>query len=290
MSPSRLVTGPGAGPATVSSYVRKLGASALALAAAFAVASAVLVSSSTPVEAGDPDIKESIHAGDTIYVTLSAIADRTPTARVAEDSDVNGVFTSSGRSDVTCDVGTPVADGSGASADNIVTLAFRVTSVTLPETDAASLNIETNSGAEGAYAADTSAAVRTVAETGESATPPPPRVGRAMVVLAGLIVVSVIAILYEQNGWTWPLPDSLHGAPSGTVAVGKSLAPLVIVSVATMVLTVEGGTMVADTFIKRRHAEAIAKRDAEWAAWLDKKEAAERDGKPFNEPPPSSSR
>ena len=53
------------------SYVRKLGASALVVAAAFAVAFAVLVSSSTPAEAGDPT-GDNRHVGDVIEVSAPA--------------------------------------------------------------------------------------------------------------------------------------------------------------------------------------------------------------------------
>ena len=86
----------------------------------------------------------------------------------------------------------------------------------------------------------------------------PSRVGRAMLLLAVLVAVSVMAVLYDHNGWDFLRNTGLDGAPSGIVKTGGSLAPLVVVSVTLMILVVEGGTMVADTF--RRQLQERARR------------------------------
>lgn len=129
----------------------------------------------------------------------------------------------------------------------------------------------------------------------------PSRVGRAMLLLAVLLSVSLFAVLYDQNGWTFLEGIGLGGVPSGLVRMGGSLAPLVFVSVTLMILVSEGGTMVADAFReqleKRRErarergreegiAAGLAEERARWQDWLARKQAAELEDRPFDEPPP----
>ena len=113
-----------------------------------------------------------------------------------------------------------------------------------------------------------------------------------MLVLAGLLLASVAAVLWNQNNWH--LPGELDGVPAGIVTAGGALAPLVIVSITLMVVVVEGGSMVAEQFLKRRYQsgveKGIADSDAEWEKWLAKKQAATEAGRPFDEPPPSERR
>ncbi|MYE32944.1 MAG: hypothetical protein F4X80_09910 [Chloroflexi bacterium] len=121
------------------------------------------------------------------------------------------------------------------------------------------------------------------------------RVGRAMLLLAVLLGISVSAVLYDHNGWDFLGSTALGAAPAGIVRMGSSLAPLVVVSVTLMVLVVEGGTMVADAFReqlqKRRQRERVRGREEErarWEEWLARKEAAEREDRPFDEPRPGA--
>ncbi len=121
----------------------------------------------------------------------------------------------------------------------------------------------------------------------------PSRVGRAMLLLAVLLGVSLFAVLYDQNGWTFLDGIGLGGVPSGLVRMGGSLAPLVFVSVTLMILVSEGGTMVADAFreqLQKRRERARergrAEERARWQDWLGRKQAAERENLPFDEPPP----
>ena len=121
----------------------------------------------------------------------------------------------------------------------------------------------------------------------------PSRVGRAMLLLAVFLGISAFAVLYDQNGWTFLEGIGLGGVPSGLVRMGGSLAPLVFVSVTLMVLVSEGGTMVADAFReqlqKRRERARERGREEErarWQEWLARKQAAELENRPFDEPPP----
>ena len=112
------------------------------------------------------------------------------------------------------------------------------------------------------------------------------RVGRAMLLLTILLAVSAGVVLYDLNGWHLP-GDALDGAPAGIVSAVGALAPFVILSITVMVLVVEGGSMVSEAFLKRRYEAGREAERAEWERWLERKEAAERDGLAFDEPPPS---
>lgn len=114
----------------------------------------------------------------------------------------------------------------------------------------------------------------------------PSRVGRAMLVLTLLLVVSGLAVLYDQNGWNLPL-DELGGFPNGIVKAGGSFAPLVIVSITLMVVAVEGGAMVSEAFLKRRYEQGAKDTQAKWEEWLARKEEAEKAGRSFDDPPPN---
>ena len=112
------------------------------------------------------------------------------------------------------------------------------------------------------------------------------RVGRAILLLTVLLAISVGAVLYDLNGWHLP-GDALNGAPSGMVTAAAALAPLVVVSITLMVLLVEGGSMVSEAFLKRRYQAGREDERAEWERWLERKEAAESQGRVLDEPPPS---
>ena len=134
------------------------------------------------------------------------------------------------------------------------------------------------------------------------------RIGRAMLLLAVLLGISVSAVLYDHNGWDFLGSTALGAAPAGIVRIGASLAPLVVVSITVMVLVVEGGTMVADAFRKQLQerarqrgreegmaegrekglAEGHEKERARWQDWLSRKQAAELENRPFDEPPPGA--
>ena len=74
------------------------------------------------------------------------------------------------------------------------------------------------------------------------------------------------------------------------MTAGILLAPLAFVSVTLMVVIVEGGHMVADAFRERLHQTERRKgreeERARWQEWLARKQAAEGENRPFDEPPP----
>ena len=84
-----------------------------------------------------------------------------------------------------------------------------------------------------------------------------------MLLLTALLAVSAIAVLYDHNGWDFLRSAGLGEAPGAIVRMGSSFAPLVVVSVTMMILVVEGGTMVADTFRRQLQERAREQGRAE---------------------------
>jgi flagellar biosynthesis/type III secretory pathway protein FliH len=76
------------------------------------------------------------------------------------------------------------------------------------------------------------------------------------------------------------------------------LAPIIVFVTASTVLIQEGGEMLAERYLKRRHAEGKAEGKEEgkkegreeahtqWRKWYNRKSEAEAAGRPFDEPPP----
>ena len=87
------------------------------------------------------------------------------------------------------------------------------------------------------------------------------------------------------------------------VAVGKGMGQLVIVVAAWTVILLEGYSMLAERYLRRRYqegrtegraegraegrVEGRSERDAEWATWLTRRQEAEARGEPFDEPSPA---
>ena len=84
------------------------------------------------------------------------------------------------------------------------------------------------------------------------------------------------------------------GSLATVIAIGQGMAPLVVVVTATTVVILEGSTMLAERYLQRRYEEGQAKGRAEgmadeaarWRAWNARRLEAEREGRPFDEPPP----
>ncbi len=109
------------------------------------------------------------------------------------------------------------------------------------------------------------------------------REGQFLSVVLLQYIVGVVGILLLW--WRDPRIDYLEAA--------KLLAPLVIVAAAHSVIIVEGVPMLAERFLKRKFnegkAEGKANQNRVWEGWLKRKEEAEANGTPFDEPMPSMS-
>lgn len=104
--------------------------------------------------------------------------------------------------------------------------------------------------------------------------------------LAGLLSYARV-VTAENPPLTWPeIAIIAIIAAAATVGIALPLAFGIV----------EGTAVVLAEFRKRFYreqgreegrTEAIQERDRLWEAWLERREAAERDGQPFTEPPPS---
>ena len=104
-------------------------------------------------------------------------------------------------------------------------------------------------------------------------------------------------------GWYEVADNTADSALATVVAVGKGMGQLVIVVAAWTVILLEGYSMLAERYLRRRYqegrvegrsegriegrVEGRSERDAEWAAWLVRRQEAEAQGEPFDEPSPA---
>ena len=73
------------------------------------------------------------------------------------------------------------------------------------------------------------------------------------------------------------------------------MAPIGFVSAANTIVVIEGGEMLAERYLRRRFQAGKAEGKEEglteawkvWEEWNQRRVAAEQEGRPFNEPPPS---
>ena len=83
------------------------------------------------------------------------------------------------------------------------------------------------------------------------------------------------------------------------IAIGMGMSYCVVISTALAYVIVEGASMLAEQFNKKRYEAGLAEGEVrgeakgqaemqrEWEAWNERRLDAEANGQPFNEPPPS---
>jgi ABC-type microcin C transport system permease subunit YejE len=74
---------------------------------------------------------------------------------------------------------------------------------------------------------------------------------------------------------------------SSPVAVFRTMGAVIIITTATSITVVEAGTMLAEKFLERRYREGREAERKAWLAWLERRIQAEKEGRPFDEPPPA---
>ena len=70
------------------------------------------------------------------------------------------------------------------------------------------------------------------------------------------------------------------------VVVGEVLKAGGVALIASPVITEVSRVVIGAMWTKRKVKEAVQRNQAEWEAWLQRREEAEAKGEPFNEPPP----
>ena len=110
----------------------------------------------------------------------------------------------------------------------------------------------------------------------------------------GLFSVQCLACLALLI-WYEVADNTTDNALATVIAIGKGMGQLVIVVAAWTVTLLEGYSMLAERYLRRRYregraegrAEERAERDVEWATWLMRRQEAEARGEPFDEPSPA---
>ena len=70
------------------------------------------------------------------------------------------------------------------------------------------------------------------------------------------------------------------------VVVGEVLKAGGVALIASPVITEVSRVVIGAMWTKRKVEEAVQRNQAEWEAWLQRREEAEAKGEPFDEPPP----
>lgn len=102
--------------------------------------------------------------------------------------------------------------------------------------------------------------------------------------LASAQCLSALVLVVWQKSQT----IAEYGIPTSILEIGQSLSPLVIIALADSLLIVEGTAMLAERYLKERYNKGREETHKLWAEWNQRREQAEKEGRDFNEPPPSS--
>ena len=109
-----------------------------------------------------------------------------------------------------------------------------------------------------------------------------------------------IPAYFILSGLLFILFNGLHiwrgfaNAPTGTAAADIILSGLHDASgmvpwiVLATILLVEGRFMLVERYLKARYFQGKADANQAWRGWLERKATAEREGRPFDEPPPDA--
>lgn len=106
----------------------------------------------------------------------------------------------------------------------------------------------------------------------------------AYFIVSGLLFI-LFNGLFVWRGWA--------NAPPGTAAADiimgglKDASGMVPWIVLATILMVEGRYMLVERYLKARYFRGVADNNQAWLGWLERKAAAEREGRPFNEPSPA---
>lgn len=108
--------------------------------------------------------------------------------------------------------------------------------------------------------------------------------GRFLILLTVLIVMAIVLVSLE-------IPEGVSGLREQVLYVWGETEPLVVVSAVVALIAVEGWAMLAERYLRERYRKGREEgREEErkaWREWNDRRVLAEKNGHPFNEPPPS---
>ncbi len=98
--------------------------------------------------------------------------------------------------------------------------------------------------------------------------------------LAWLGLVTWYEIILQPGG----------NALGAAIAIGRGMAPLILVAAADTVVIVEGYEMLAEKYLRRRYEAGRKENQELWEAWNRRRLEAEALGEEFTEPPPALER
>ena len=70
-------------------------------------------------------------------------------------------------------------------------------------------------------------------------------------------------------------------------ATGRVAAPFVVLIAAETIILVEVLFMISERYLRKRYMQGQTDTHKQWEAWNNRRLAAEAEGRPFDEPPPS---
>ena len=107
----------------------------------------------------------------------------------------------------------------------------------------------------------------------------------------GLFVLLALACLGLVI-WLEATDSETIGIVATTVSILERMAAILVTLSLSIYALVEGTAMLYERYAKRRFQEGkqvgVAERDREWDSWLERRDEALAEGKPFDEPPPSA--
>ena len=97
-------------------------------------------------------------------------------------------------------------------------------------------------------------------------------------ITAYLTVTNTLFVLAAQQITGWQATQY--------VVVGEMLRAGGVALIASPIITEVSRVVIGAMWTKRKVEEAVERKQAEWEAWLQRREEAEEKGEPFTEPPP----
>ena len=88
-------------------------------------------------------------------------------------------------------------------------------------------------------------------------------------------------------GWDEVRRVTADGFVETVIGILHGMEATVVVSAAMTYIIIEGWTMLAERYQRRRFQEGRAESHAEWEGWLKRKAEAEAKGEDFSEPTPA---
>ena len=110
------------------------------------------------------------------------------------------------------------------------------------------------------------------------------------------LLAAALSIGLAIVAWYEIRHNTTDGALETMFAIVQRMQGVIVFSTVTIYVSVQGGQMLAERYLRRRFyegreeglKEGRAERDAAWSAWYERMLDAQSRGEPFDEPPPGT--